>query len=382
MAEAMQQRGHHVHLVTYHLGEKIVVPNLRLHRISHGLGYRKISSGPSWGKLILNLLLALKLWQVVRQEAIQIIHAHNYEGLLVGWLAGCWTGLPVVYHSHNVMSHELHTYFRSALGQWAASHLARLLDRHLPRRADACIALSREAIYFFRQHGVTGPIALIPPGIDDAKPDVASHADIRARYNLGTDPLLIYTGNLDKYQSIKFLLRSFSLVLSSRPNVYLLIVSGSDPGEYQAQVEHLGIADRVRFIRPDSLAMVYALLDAADLAVCPRVACFGFPIKLLNYMVRGKAIVISAGSAKGITHLVNGYVVKNDGENAFAEAVVNLLDQPTLIPQLGERARTTVENYHHWPALARDIEVLYNIVVTNHLTQDPTSKVLGVNNQA
>lgn len=361
LSEALAVRGHAVHIVTYHLGDLSWQPGpgLQVHRIPWVPGYHKIGSGPAWGKLVLDALLLILLLRVVRSEAIEVIHAHNYEALLVSWLAGRLCGLPVIYHSHNVMAAELPSYFRHGWARWLALCLARLLDSQLPRRADMCVAMSAEAASFFRADGIPeARIRLVPPGIDCDEPVAVQPALVRKQYGLEDGPLVIYAGNLDQYQHLALLFRDFRRVRAMHPSAQLLIATHSPPVQYQDLVDRMGQDSGVRFVHCSSFAEMRTLLLAADVAVCPRIACFGFPIKLLNYMAAGKAVVVAEGSAKGIRHMENGYVV-HDGEGALADGIACLLQDPVLVRRLGAAARATVERCFGWPDAVREVECCY-----------------------
>jgi glycosyltransferase involved in cell wall biosynthesis len=300
------------------------------------------------------------LARVVQRDGIEIIHAHNYEALLAGWIVGRVTGRPVVYHSHNVMTAELPTYFRRPWVQHLAARLAQLLDHELPRRAEACIALSPEAVPFFEACGVPEDrIRLIPPGIEFEAAAACEVGPVRARHQLGSGPLVIYTGNLDQYQRVESLVRSFRTVHAARPDAQLVIASHSPAAQYRAVCAHVGESAAVRFIHCERFDEMRDLLLAADVAICPRMICFGFPIKLLNYMAAGKAVVVAQGSAKGIRHLKNGYVV-SDEEAALAEGVVHLLNDARLRQRLGTAARATVEGRYQWSHAVREIERCYH----------------------
>jgi 1,2-diacylglycerol 3-alpha-glucosyltransferase len=375
LSEALVARGHEVHVVTYHLGDTPPTSPLgmRVHRIPRVPGYHKAGSGPAWGKIVLDTLLLILLARVVYREVIDVIHAHNYEALLVSWLVGRIMGRPVVYHSHNVMAAELPTYFRHAWARRLAGWLAHLLDHQLPRRADACVVLSSEAVSFYGACGVPKErIRLIPPGIAFDGVTANEPATVRLRYGLGEGPLVIYTGNLDQYQRLDLLLRSFRRVLAAQPTAQLVIASHSSPAECRELVGWMNQSQgKVRFIHCQSFAEMQTLLRVADIAVCPRIACFGFPIKLLNYMAAGKAVVVAQGSAKGIRHLKNGYVVQ-DGEEALAEGVIRLIQDPDLAGSLGIAARATVEGRFQWVHVVREIERCYD-----HLTIQVTEPVLA-----
>ena len=88
-------------------------------------------SGPSSEKFLLDFQLLGLLCRVIRRERIDIIHAHNYEGALVGVMAKWLTRRPLLYNAVNLMTDELAGYgfIRPA---WLAHGLARGLDWFTP----------------------------------------------------------------------------------------------------------------------------------------------------------------------------------------------------------------------------------------------------------
>lgn len=82
MAEALAERGHEVHVVTYHLGGDDCSAQLRVHRTPEDRHYAKLGPGPSVRKLaVVDRALYHLLKNVLREQKIDIIHAHHYEGL-------------------------------------------------------------------------------------------------------------------------------------------------------------------------------------------------------------------------------------------------------------------------------------------------------------
>jgi len=79
-------------------------------------------------------------------------------------------------------------------------------------------------------------------------------------------------------------------------------------------------------------------------------------------MAAGKVIVASEGSAKGIKHLYNGLVIKNDYSEGFAEGIVQLINDPELAKRLGNNERMTALNYS-WHLIAKKIEEVYEKVL-------------------
>ena len=109
MCTALAKRGHQVHLVCYHFGTHEGKYNFTVHRIPRITKYSRFRAGPSLQKPFLDLLLTIKLWQVIKKEKIDIIHAHNYEAPLAGFIVRTVTAVPVIFNSHNVLSDELDT---------------------------------------------------------------------------------------------------------------------------------------------------------------------------------------------------------------------------------------------------------------------------------
>src|SRR5207247_517968 len=81
----------------------------------HLVTYGAVASGrpgPRAGRIVRDLGLVVRLWRTVRREAIDLIHAHNYEAAIASLVVGRATGRPVVYHGHNALAEELPLYFR------------------------------------------------------------------------------------------------------------------------------------------------------------------------------------------------------------------------------------------------------------------------------
>jgi glycosyltransferase involved in cell wall biosynthesis len=358
LSEALDRRGHQVDLVAYHWGAGQPPAGIGIHRVPALPGMGPIQAGPSWRKPLLDVLLTQRILRVVHDRDGEVIHTHNIEGLLAALLVRRLTGVPVVYHVHNAMGPELHTYFSNRLGRWAGGLAGRWADAHLPLRADHCIVLVEEAAAYFRQRGVKR-LAIVPPGIDFEPGDAA-----QAREQLGDGPLVVYSGNLDRYQDLDLLLEAFRLVLDAMPDSRLVVSTSANPGKIRGHAQAKGIGARTVFLTANEFDSVRHLLAAADVTVCPRQVCLGFPIKLLNYMAAGKSIVASAGSACNLRHLENSWIVQNGDISGMAAAIVALLKDPGLAQELGKGARRTVRTKHNWDQAVDTIEEIYDHITT------------------
>ncbi len=359
-SEALLARGHDVCIVTYHFGEPGVSCRIPVWRIPAVIPYAKLRAGPSWSKPLLDLLLSVRLYQAVRRYEIQIIHAHNYEAALASTLVSFITGIPVVFHAHGVMSDELRTYFSSPILQRFADFAAGLLDPVTVRLADRTIGLCPEVVSYFIERGAdTANLFAIPPGIslDDQISGQACNEPLPAVYGQG--PVVFYCGNLDNYQNLGLLLDAFGRVLEQERSARLVIVTGSEPHGFAKRCTACGLRQAVHIERHAEFSRVQRLLQASAVAVLPRTAWSGFPIKLLNYMAAGCAIVACRSSAKALQHMHSGIIVADDDAEAFADGIVRLLGDEKLRRHLGGNARHRAETRYAWPRIAEEIESVY-----------------------
>lgn len=355
LALGLRERGHVVDVITY----------------GRRLG-RRPGLGPS--RPFLDAWLALRLAWHVRRHRVEVMHAHNYEAALAALAVRSLSGCPLVYHGHCAMAEELPTYVTTPAARRLLARVGAWLDSSVPRRAEFCIAVTDELGRHLEQGGV-GPAALacIPPAglpgeirkgspaAPGAVPRVGRDGD-GARPGRAGDPLVCYAGNLDGYQNLEFLLGSFALVRDEMPAARLQLVTHADAQAHAARLAARGLGAGVEIVVARSYDEVRERLASAAVAVSPRAERSGFPMKLLNYMAAGKAIVACAGSAKGLHEGETARVVPDGDAGAFAAAVVALLRDPGERTRLGRAAHAAVDAPGAWEHVLDRIESIYRHV--------------------
>ena len=154
MSDTLSDMGHNVHIVTYPIGqEEIRVRRAKVHRTASFRPEGNAKVGPSSEKFLLDFQLLRFLCRVIRRERIDIIHAHNYEGALVGIMAKWLTRRPLLYNAVNLMSDELAGY-RFIRPAWLAHGIASRLDWFTPIFPNHVTAVSPELRDWFVDHGV------------------------------------------------------------------------------------------------------------------------------------------------------------------------------------------------------------------------------------
>ena len=365
MSDTLSQMGHAVHIVTYPAGqEDIVVRHAKVHRTAPFRPETNAKIGPSPEKFLRDLALLRLLCRVIRRERIDIIHAHNYEGALIGVIAKWITGRPLLYNAVNLMADELAGY-RFIRPAWAAHGIARALDWFTPIFPNHITAVSPELKQWFVEHGVPEQkVDVIPAGIQPEMFDNPAPEKLRARHVIPDRPIVMYTGVLNAFQRIDYLLRAFAVVLREQPDALLLmvspLVSESHERAHRKLADQLGISHAVVWIAPHSLDDLPSYLALATVTAISRPECPGHPVKLLNYMIAGKPIVCFAGSAKGVRHLHDAFIVPNHDCDALGKGIMTLLEDRALAAKLGTNARATVLANFDWRQICTKIECIYD----------------------
>ncbi len=321
-ALAIEEAGHRAQLVVYGYGLGEDSSGLDIHRGAKFPGARKTTAGPSFAKPILDAALVHTLRRVVRREGIDVVDAHNYEGLLVALAA---RKRPIVYHAHNAMADELPYYFSNpdyaaTLGAW--------LDKTFPKRADRIVAPHDTLKEYLITMGCSEDrISVIPPWIDVQEFDVAAPER--------RDTAVLYAGNLDGYQNVELLFPVMERVEAEVPGTQLVIATSSDR-----------IIEEARVVRSQDFTAIRRELARDVIFACPRTSWSGYPIKLLNAMASALPVVCCESSAHPIIHQYNGLIVPDNDVDAFAASILRLMKDPDLRRNLGANARKTVEEKH------------------------------------
>ena len=358
MAEAMADLGHEVHVVTYHFGTDIPIRGIHIHRVPK-VGKSHFGPGPTYRKLLLyDPLLTWLLRKVLQKNCIDLIHAHHFEGALVALAARGWRDVPIIYDAHTTLSGELNQY-RFLMPRPLNDLFARHLDRYVPKKCDHVVAVSETLKDSLVQLGIPSErINVVPTGVNlEAFEGDAGESLVIDKYGITTKKVVVYAGSTAAFQGVTYLLEAIPYVLQEEPETMVFIV-GEERSALSGICKAKGIADHVIFTGERPFEEVRNFLAQARVAVIPRPECPGIPQKLTNYMAAGCAIVSFRGSAKLLTHEVNGIIVPDANIQIMAEAIVRLLRNQELADSLGENARRSVAEYD-WRCLAERIDKIY-----------------------
>jgi len=254
---------------------------------------------------------------------------------------------------------------RYPLIYWVKGHLLKILSyRIIMPFSDHIFVQTEKMQRDISEHNIPkGKMTPVPMGVSTKEIPFFGYD---SEYNrLGKKKIVLYLGTLTKTRRMDFLIRAFEKVLRREQNAKLYLVGGGDdPSDEQLlkdEVQRLGIEDSV-FIT-GFLPQQEAWKHARDADVCvsplyptPIYNC-GFPTKLIEYMAMGKAVVANDHPEQSlvISESKAGICVPYE-EDAFAQAILHLLNHPEEVKEMGIRGREYVEKHKSYEQIADLVE--------------------------
>jgi len=339
LAEALAQRGHEIHIIAYDMVDtrSPVSPAVRIHRAGRTLLWlRRFLPWAVW-KGCMDLAVAKRLRRLLRDYPIQLIHAHNYDGPLIAWIARWPLSVPVVYHAHNLLADELPAYFRSPVPRRLLEKIGAWLDRTIPRRAEAVVALSPGQAAHLRAVGVDEARLLVCPPPSEPLAIQKPERSIRQKERW----IVGYAGNLDGYQDLDVLAAAADSARREGAKVTLLLVTHEEkwkrrlPERLTALVRH-GAA---RLVWAAGGRESCATLARADILVCPRGSWSGFPIKLINYALLGKPTILARSVARAVGWPAEVGVFPDGDVQALARVLRQACESEAVRERMAQAAR-------------------------------------------
>ncbi|GAB95842.1 putative glycosyltransferase [Kineosphaera limosa NBRC 100340] len=334
-----------------------------------------------------------------------LVHSHYWLSGQVGWLAAERWGVPLV--------HTMHTMARVknrslAAGDRPEPRTREIGEAQVVAEADRLIANTdieaRELIELYDADPQR--VAIVPPGVDldlftpkaDAlHPQGPSQAQARAAVGLAQDELVVlFVGRIQPLKAPDLLVRAAARLLAearaATPGQH------DTPGQHEQQqpdqtrlqevarrlrvvilggpsgsgLEHphaladlaqeLGVADRVRFVKPVPRAQLADWYRAADVVAVPSHS-ESFGLVALEAQACGTPVV--AAAVGGLTKAVGGGVLLPDhDEQTWARALASLLADPDERARLGDLAVQHAAGFG-WPATAEHLVDVYREAVAH-----------------
>ena len=284
----------------------------------------------------------LKHHQHLIDQQYDLVHIQTpFVAHRVGLRLAKELGVPVVETYHTFFEEYLYHYLPFA-PRGLMRGLARYFSRHQCNRVDALVVPSRAMEDALSHYGVNTPMHRIPTGLKPEEFACGNGARFREKYRIPTDrPTLVHIGRVAFEKNISFLLRMLRRLVSTIPDV-LLVIAGEGPAvpSLKQQAQDLDLDGHVLFLgymdRGTELMDCYRAADGFVFA--SRTETQG--LVLLEAMALSVPVVSTAVmGTRDILEPEKGCLVAQEDEQDFASKVESLLTDSQLRNRLRREAR-------------------------------------------
>ncbi|GIW06762.1 MAG: glycosyl transferase family 1 [Dehalococcoidia bacterium] len=369
LARALAALGHHVDVFTRRSSAdqpEVIVdrPGFRVINLTAG------PAGPvAKGELSLHLCsFTRELLEYAAKEGAQydIIHSHYWLSGRVGRVLRERWDIP-----HVTMFHTLaEVKNRARIGERESDERISS-ERLIIGEADQIIVASRheqqQLLRFYE--ALAEQIAVVPCGVDLDRFRPMSRQAARAAVGVTGKHVLLFVGRLEPLKGIDILIRA-AAGLEERADVEVIIAGGlsdghpDEPARLRTIAAECGIAEKVRFVGPQSQDRLVELYNAADVTVVPSYY-ESFGLVAIESMACGTPVIASrvGGLSSTVRDGETGYLIPWRCPEAFLERLELLLGNEELRAHFAAAARQSVERFR-WSAVAEQIAAVYRCLTT------------------
>ena len=295
-----------------------------------------------------------------------VVHVEHLRGSRYGLSLQKLGHWPVVWDSVDCISHL----FRQAAAR-SDSLTGKLRSRFELKRTEryegwlldqfkrvlVTSSVDGQALAALSNNGVAKRISVLPNGVDVDyfAPDTAVSREENA---------IIVSGKMSYHANVTMTMYLANEIMphvwARRPNTQLWIVGKDPTREIRALGEKTAVT--VTGAVPDLRDYV----RRAAVAAAPIPYGAGIQNKVLEAMSCATPVVVTPQAVAALDIEPGRDLLVADTPQAFADALLNLLDDPQRRQRLGQAGRAYVQERHHWNNIAAQLETIYCDAIRLH----------------
>ncbi len=359
--EHLQKFGHHVDVVSYHLGRSL--KGIKIYRIPW-LGGKRYKVGFSWRKPFWDMFLAFKTLQLYLRHNYDVVHGFMHEGVFCTIIPRL-LGAKVTFDAEGSMSAEV------AMGKNLKKNnlFIKLLDlferalNRVPHQIITSSALNAKELQ--KKHGVAKRrIHWIRDGVDINKfspvKNKKEKEHLRKQFNIPVNKkIVLFVGLFTETQGFKYMMKAIPEILKKK-DCFFVMIGYPDEKQYERELERKGLGDKVLFLGKVDYDVLPNIVKACDIGVSPKIIKTGEGNgKLYNFISCALATITTQNSVnKDICRDAAIYVPERN-HKAIVKGIISLLKNEKKVHTLGKKGREIAVKMHSWEKVSREIEKVF-----------------------
>lgn len=205
--------------------------------------------------------------------------------------------------------------------------------------------------------------------------------DFRRQYAADNEKIILFMGRLVYEKGVQHLISAMPKILKNYHDAKLVIAGkGGMLDELKAQVEAMGLGQKVYFTGYLNAKQVSKMYKCADISVFPS-TYEPFGIVALKAMLAGVPTVVSdvGGLNEIVEHGVDGMKSYAGNPNSLADSILELLFNPQLCESISKKAKTKVKNEYSWTKIAQDTHFIYQKAICQTMAERQAHQIAQEN---
>ena len=215
-------------------------------------------------------------------------------------------------------------------------------------------------------------INVIPNGVNmNLFNGIERDYNFRRKFAMDNEKIILFMGRLVYEKGIQHLIAAMPKILEGYHDTKLVIAGkGGMLDELKAQVDYLGISEKVCFAGYMKGKDVQKMYKAADISVFPS-TYEPFGIVALEAMLSENPVVVSdiGGLNEIVQHRENGMKTYCGNPNSIADSILELLYDHKLCAEITKKAKNKVRNEYNWSKISQDTHFAYQKAICQSMAE-------------
>jgi glycosyltransferase involved in cell wall biosynthesis len=219
---------------------------------------------------------------------------------------------------------------------------------------------------------LAAPGVVIPHGLTVSPPRPDARNQLRRNLQLpDNEPIILFLSRLHPKKGLKLLIAALARLRAHR---FTFVMAGSGDPCYEDEIRQellsSGISDRTRMVGFVSGEQKDLLLQGSDLFVLTSYS-ENFGVAVLEALAAGLPAIVTPGVA--LSEIIKQYqfgAVPEMEEEAISTAILQAINQPESMREMGSCARQFVLERYTWGAISTQLIDVYRTVLNNRLRVD------------
>lgn len=350
--QALTELGYEIDLLTLPIGEDKKIEGVRVIRVANPFRLLDIPIGPSLAKVFFDLLLLLKGIALCLKNRYDVVHGIEEAGF-IGAILAKLIGARVIFEKHS----DPYSYKKGMLKNMVLRAYA-AVEKLSVKMADAVICTGPGLVRQVEKMGTgtrTFHVFDIPSSLVECNEGKVAEVGRQLRTK-EDDVLVTFVGSFALYQGVELMFAAIPDVLDHCPQARFVVIGGSE-AEIRTQKTHfadLGLSSRVNFLGKIAPDLLPNYLRASDILLSPRASGVNSPLKILDYMKAGRAIVATDIPSNRLVLSSNNALLMHSSPVDFARGISILVQDRQKREAMGvvnHEAYTSKYNFDHYREL-------------------------------